>query len=126
MGFVHILEGEAEIIEITDGDGNPLDKDGNIVERTEYRPIPEGQTWWFSDLLDFYQTGEDIEPFPTDDTFFSILDLDIESILAMLGDTFALRTVAKDFTNVANELLDLREIERMGAVATGNDELTLK
>jgi hypothetical protein len=98
------LDGDPTFIKISDDDGNPLDSEGNIVEHNEYRPIPEGQTWWFSELMDFMQTGKEITPFPTDDTFFSILEIGVQSLMTMIGDTFQLKTENKDLVGAVNEL----------------------
>ena len=66
----------------------------------------QGQTWWFSELMDFMQTGKEITPFPTDDTFFSILEIGVQSLMTMIGDTFQLKTENKDLVGAVNELND--------------------
>jgi len=95
MRFSHILSGRPHYDIITDEDGNVL------IE--EVRPIPDGEVWWFGDIRPFDEQYE-ATPFPTDDTFFSILEIGVPSLMSMIGDTFQLQTENKDIVGAVNEL----------------------
>ena|GEM_PF-38824 len=99
MLFTHIAYGADEnqvTTAITDENGDVL--------LSEFRPIPEGYTWWFGELKS--TEGGNPTPFPTDDTFFSILEIGVPSLMTMVGDTFQLETEAKDLVGAVNELKD--------------------
>jgi len=120
MVFAHVADGELHDSKITDADGNVL------IE--ELRPIPEGYTWWFGGLQP-YNPDMPATPFPTDDVFFSILEIGVESLMTMIGDTFQLKTDNKDLVGAVNELLSKAnepKVENIRMEAVGDDALSIR
>jgi len=63
-----------------------------------YRPIPIGNTWFFG--------KNQADPFPETDTVRSIVDINVQGLTIMLGNTFNLETENKQIVAAINEIND--------------------
>ncbi|MCL2528070.1 MAG: hypothetical protein FWE42_06560 [Defluviitaleaceae bacterium] len=61
-----------------------------------YRPIPIGDTWFFG--------VNQADPFPETDTVRSIIDINVQGLNVMLGNTFNLNTTSKQIVAAINEV----------------------
>jgi len=61
-----------------------------------YRPIPIGTTWFFG--------VNQADPFPETDTVRSIVDINVQGLNVMLGNTFNLTTANKQIVAAINEV----------------------
>jgi len=90
IGFEYI---ENSIVHTTVDITSPID--GSVILPL-YRPIPIGQTWFFG--------VNQAQDFPTDDTVRSIVDINVQGLNVMLGNTFNLTTTNKQIVDAINEV----------------------
>jgi len=69
--------------------------DGSVLLPT-FRPIPIGDTWFFG--------VNQADPFPETDTVRSIVDINVQGLTVMLGNTFNLTTENKQIVAAINEV----------------------
>jgi len=81
-GYVHT------IVDMTDEQGNIL--------INEYRPITIGDVWYFG--------KNQQNPFPTHDNVRSLLDINVEGLSLIVGNTFDLTTTNTQVVGAINEL----------------------
>ncbi|MCL2215671.1 MAG: hypothetical protein FWB91_01495 [Defluviitaleaceae bacterium] len=90
IGFEYLANGEVHTtIDIT----SPVD--GSVILPI-FRPIPIGTTWFFG--------KNQADPFPETDTVRSIIDINVQGLNVMLGNTFDLQTVNKQIVQAINEI----------------------
>jgi hypothetical protein len=90
IGFEYLENGVVHtVVDIT----SPVD--GSVLIPS-FRPIPIGQTWFFGQNQAF--------PFPENDTVRSIIDINVQGLNVMIGNTFNLTTVNKQIVGAINEL----------------------
>ena len=90
MGFEYLENGVVHtVVDIT----SPID--GSVLIPI-YRPIPIGETWFFGQ--------NQADPFPETDTVRSIVDINVQGLTVMLGNTFDLTTTSKQIVGAINEL----------------------
>jgi len=90
VGFDYLENGLVHTtVDITSPD------DGSILIPV-YRPIPIGTTWFFG--------VNQADPFPETDTIRSIIDINVQGLNVMLGNTFNLETTSKQIVAAVNEV----------------------
>ena len=92
IGFDYLENGLVHTtIDIT----SPID--GSVLLPV-FRPIPIGHTWFFG--------KNQADPFPETDTVRSIVDINVQGLNVMLGNTFNLQTTNKQIVAAINEVND--------------------
>jgi len=90
IGFDYLENGEVHTtVHITSPD------DGSVLLPI-FRPIPIGTTWFFG--------VNQADPFPETDTVRSIIDINVQGLNVMLGNTFNLQTTNKQIVAAINEV----------------------
>jgi len=90
IGFDYLENGAVHTtVDIT----SPID--GSVLLPI-YRPIPIGNTWFFG--------VNQADPFPETDTVRSIVDINVQGLNVMLGNTFNLTTENKQIVAAINEV----------------------
>jgi hypothetical protein len=90
IGFDYLENGEVHTtVDIT----SPID--GSVL-LTTYRPIPIGTTWFFG--------VNQADPFPETDMVRSIVDINVQGLNVMIGNTFDLTTASKQIVAAINEV----------------------
>ncbi|MCL2855235.1 MAG: hypothetical protein FWE21_06410 [Defluviitaleaceae bacterium] len=90
MGFDYLENG---LVHTTVDITSPID--GSVILST-FRPIPIGTTWFFG--------VNQADPFPETDTVRSIVDINVQGLNVMLGNTFNLNTASKQIVAAINEV----------------------
>jgi len=90
MGFDYLENG---LVHTTVDITSPID--GSVLIPS-YRPIPIGDTWFFG--------VNQADPFPETDTVRSIVDINVQGLTVMLGNTFNLNTDNKQIVAAINEV----------------------
>jgi len=90
IGFDYLENG---LVHTTVDITSPID--GSVLIPT-YRPIPIGSTWFFG--------VNQADPFPETDTVRSIVDINVQGLNVMLGNTFNLTTDSKQIVAAINEV----------------------
>jgi len=92
IGFEYLENG---IVHTTVDITSPID--GSVI-LPMFRPIPIGTTWFFG--------VNQADPFPETDTVRSIIDINVQGLNVMLGNTFNLTTTNKQIVAAINEVND--------------------
>ena len=90
IGFDYLENG---LVHTTVDITSPID--GSIILPI-FRPIPIGTTWFFG--------VNQADPFPETDTVRSIVDINVQGLNVMLGNTFDLTTTNKQIVAAINEV----------------------
>jgi len=90
IGFDYLENG---LVHTTVDITSPID--GSVL-LTSYRPIPIGDTWFFG--------VNQADPFPETDNVRSIVDINVQGLTVMLGNTFNLATDNKQIVAAINEV----------------------
>jgi len=90
IGFDYIKNG---LVNTTVDITSPID--GSVILPI-FRPIPIGTTWFFG--------VNQADPFPETDTVRSIVDINVQGLNVMLGNTFNLATTNKQIVAAINEV----------------------
>ena len=90
MGFDYLENG---LVHTTVDITSPVD--GSVILPV-FRPIPIGNTWFFG--------KNQADPFPETDTVRSIVDINVQGLNVMLGNTFNLTTENKQIVAAINEV----------------------
>jgi len=90
IGFDYLKNG---LVHTTVDITSPID--GSIMIPL-FRPIPIGDTWFFG--------VNQADPFPETDTVRSIVDINVQGLTVMLGNTFNLTTENKQIVAAINEV----------------------
>ncbi|MCL2396858.1 MAG: hypothetical protein FWC93_02210 [Defluviitaleaceae bacterium] len=90
IGFEYLENG---LVHTTVDITNPVT---GFVELPSFRPIPIGTTWFFG--------KNQADPFPETDTVRSIIDINVQGLNVMLGNTFDLQTTNKQIVMAINEV----------------------
>jgi len=90
IGFDYLENG---LVHTTVDITSPID--GSVLI-PQYRPIPIGDTWFFG--------VNQADPFPETDTVRSIVDINVQGLNVMLGNTFNLATESKQIVAAINEV----------------------
>ena len=90
IGFDYLENG---LVHTTVDITSPID--GSVILPL-FRPIPIGTTWFFG--------VNQADPFPETDTVRSIVDINVQGLNVMLGNTFNLTTTSKQIVAAINEV----------------------
>ena len=90
IGFDYLENG---LVHTTVDITSPID--GSVI-LSAFRPIPIGTTWFFG--------VNQADPFPETDTVRSIVDINVQGLNVMLGNTFNLTTASKQIVAAINEV----------------------
>ena len=106
MFFEYYEEGATTIVDLTDADGLVLIDHYRPIYESSSRAVPPPHIKWF------FGPNHGTSAFPDDDNARSIIDIDIDALNTIIGNSFDLSTVAKQLVPAINELYHLHRSQQ--------------